>query len=67
MDQHVVSTVIELAHGFDLKVIAEGVENKETFDALKELNCDVAQGYYYSEAMPQNDFIQWLNKFLNRT
>ena len=67
MDQHVVNTIIELAHGFDLKVVAEGIENVETFEALKELNCDVAQGYHVARPMPQKEFIQWLNKFLNRT
>jgi len=66
MDQHVVNTVIELAHGFNLKVVAEGVENVETLEKLKELNCDIAQGFYVAKAMPQKEFIQWVNKFLNR-
>jgi diguanylate cyclase (GGDEF)-like protein len=61
MDQHIVKTIIKMAHGFDLKVVAEGVENRETLEALKELGCDVAQGYYLARPMPQDEFIQWLN------
>jgi len=60
MDQHIVKTVTEMAHGFGIKVVAEGVENKETLDALNELGCDIAQGYYLAKPMPQEVFIKWL-------
>lgn len=60
MDQHIVKTVTEMAHGFGIKVVAEGVENKETLDALNELGCDIAQGYYLAKPMPQEKFIVWL-------
>lgn len=63
MDMHIVKTVIEMAHGFDFKVVAEGIENKETFDALKDLGCDIAQGYYLARPMPQKQFIEWLNNY----
>ena len=63
MDEHIVKTVIEMAHGFDIDVIAEGVENKETYEALKELGCNIAQGYYLAKPMPQEQFIDWLNHY----
>ncbi len=63
MDRHIVNTVIDLAHGFNLNVVAEGIENIETFNALKELGCNIAQGYYLAKPMPQNEFIQWLNNY----
>jgi len=63
MDQHVVNTVVELAHGFSLKVVAEGVEDEQTYEALKELGCDIAQGFYLARPMPQADFIQWLQDY----
>jgi len=63
MDQHVVNTIIELAHGFNLKVVAEGVENQETYEALKQLGCDVVQGFYLAEPMPQTEFIEWLQNY----
>ena len=52
-----------MAHGFNLKVVAEGIENKETYDALKALGCDVAQGYYLAKPMPQEDFMLWLKNY----
>ena len=63
MDQHIVKTIITMAQGFNLKVVAEGIENLRTFNALKELGCDVAQGYYLARPMPQKEFIQWLNNY----
>jgi len=42
-----VSTMITLAHSFDLEVVAEGVETDEQASLLKLLNCDEAQGYLY--------------------
>jgi diguanylate cyclase (GGDEF)-like protein len=67
MDQHIVRTIIEMAHGFDLKVVAEGIENLETFKALRELGCDVAQGYHLAAPMPQEKFIEWLDNYQSHT
>jgi diguanylate cyclase (GGDEF)-like protein/PAS domain S-box-containing protein len=39
-------SVIDLGHNLGLRVVAEGVENKESWDLLAGLGCDVAQGYY---------------------
>ena len=63
MDKHIVTTIIELAHGFNLNVVAEGIETIETYNALKELGCDIAQGYYLAHAMPQHEFILWMNSY----
>jgi len=63
MDQHIVKTVIEMAHGFDIKVVAEGIENKETYNSLKQLDCDITQGYYQAKPMPRENFIQWLENY----
>ncbi|MES9858926.1 MAG: bifunctional diguanylate cyclase/phosphodiesterase [Sedimenticola sp.] len=60
---HIVSLIIDLAHRFDLTVVAEGVENQETLDAIKALGCDVVQGYLYSKPIPAARFNQWLNNF----
>jgi len=40
---------VELAHLLDLKVVAEGVENKEQFEFLRNIDCDMIQGYYFSK------------------
>jgi diguanylate cyclase (GGDEF)-like protein len=59
-DDVIVKSTIDLAHNLDLKVVAEGVENKETFERLKELDCDSIQGFYISKALPVNSFNQFL-------
>ncbi|MCH4887074.1 EAL domain-containing protein [Acidaminobacter sp. JC074] len=46
-----ISHIIELAHSIDLKVVAEGIETKEQYDKLRQVNCDVIQGYYFSKPL----------------
>jgi len=54
-DVKIISAIISLAHGLNLKVIAEGVETKEQALFLSNLHCDQAQGYYYSKPLPVNE------------
>lgn len=58
-DAVIVRSTIDLAHNMGLKVIAEGVENQETWDLLCVLNCDMAQGYFMSRPIPAADFVTW--------
>lgn len=53
-DKCIVTTIIELSHNMNLNVVAEGVENKEQSNLLKELNCDYLQGYYHGRPMDVN-------------
>lgn len=50
--RNMLSGVIGLAKGLDLKVTAEGVELKEEMKLVRELGCDAIQGWYYSKALP---------------
>jgi diguanylate cyclase (GGDEF)-like protein len=52
----IVRSTIELAHALGLKVVAEGVEDRETLDAVESLCCDYAQGYYFSRPVPAAAF-----------
>ena len=58
-DAVIVRATIELAHNLGMKVVAEGVEDKETAARLKELKCDILQGYYYSRPLAIEDFTKW--------
>ena len=46
--REIVRTIIMLAHNLRLAVVAEGTETKEHIDLLKQLGCEMAQGYFYS-------------------
>ncbi len=52
--------IVDLAHRFNLSVVGEGVEDQATLDALKSLNCDVAQGYLLGKPMLASEFQHWL-------
>ena len=58
-DQNIVQSVIQLAHSFNLSIVAEGVENKETLALLKQWGCEYAQGYYMSKPTPIDQCIAW--------
>lgn len=54
-DLLMVKGIIQLSHSLRLKVIAEGVENKEQIDILKEFGCDQVQGYYFCKPLSHRD------------
>jgi EAL domain-containing protein (putative c-di-GMP-specific phosphodiesterase class I) len=55
-DLAIVKAVIDLAHNFSLKVVAEGVENQAIASALAEMRCDVLQGYFFDKPLPIEQF-----------
>lgn len=55
-DQIMVSSILNMAKQFNLKVVAEGVENKDQLDFLQSRQCDVYQGFYYSKPLTDDDF-----------
>ena len=59
-DQQIVHTVLSLAAVFNLKVVAEGVEDLASLTILKDWGCDVAQGYYISRPLKLADLEEWL-------
>ncbi len=61
--QNIVKLIIDLAHAFDMDVVAEGVEDLATLKHLKKIDCDIAQGYYFAKPMPQEKMMEWLLKF----
>lgn len=58
----VIHHIIEIAHSLDVKVLAEGVETKDTIDYLMKMGCDMVQGYYYYKPMPLDAFEKLLDE-----
>lgn len=56
---YILEAAIMLAHNMGIKAIAEGVENKEVYDFLYDLGCDMAQGYMISRPISAEDFGVW--------
>jgi diguanylate cyclase (GGDEF)-like protein len=58
-DATIVRSTIDLGHNLGLRVVAEGVEDRETWRRLRALGCDVAQGYYLSRPLEPLAFERW--------
>lgn len=59
----IVNATVTMAHDLGMSVIAEGVEEGQVIDLLTELNCDQAQGSYFSEPLSYDELTEWLDKF----
>ena len=57
-DDSVVCATLDIAHGFDLQSIAEGIETVEQYEYLKSKQCDEGQGYLFGKPMPADQFAQ---------
>ncbi len=60
----IVHSLIAMAHGLDLEVIAEGVETKEHIKFLQHENCEEAQGFYYSKPLEEKEFIDFVSQYM---
>ena len=59
-DEAIVAAVVRLAHSLGLVAVAEGVETAEQVGRLRALQCDLAQGFYYSEPRPPDAIAAFL-------
>jgi diguanylate cyclase (GGDEF)-like protein len=57
----IVRAVIDLADDLGLGVVAEGVEDRTTWEVLAALGCDMAQGYYFSPPLAADDLAAWID------
>lgn len=62
-DKPIVKAIIQMAESLDLQVVAEGVETEEVLDVLKELDCDIGQGNYWSKPLPAKEFKDYIKNF----
>lgn len=60
-DRAIVSAIINMANSLELDIIAEGVEDQAQLELLRLLGCNVYQGYYYSPAVPVEQYLTMLS------
>ena len=49
-------TIVEFAHRFNISAVAEGIETKGELQTLRDIGCDMAQGYFFARPMPKDKF-----------
>ncbi len=59
-DLAIVRSTVDLGRNLGLRVVAEGIEDRDTWSTLKTLGCDLAQGYYLSTPATPQEFDEWL-------
>ncbi len=59
-DETIVRSTIDLAHNMGLKVVAEGVETEAVLERLRDLGCDLVQGFHLSRPLPPARLEEWL-------
>jgi diguanylate cyclase len=63
----IINAIIQLAKQLNLKVIAEGVETRDQYDFLRQNNCDLIQGYYFSPPLPVAAFEELLTEQMSHS
>ena len=63
-DYNLVEMITGLAKSFSLNMVAEGIEDKKTMEALRKLGVQRAQGYYIAKPMPEDEFLTWAEFYL---
>lgn len=61
-DQVIVRTTLNMSHNLGKEVVAEGIEDQETYQALVELGCDIGQGYFICRPLPKDALMAWFSQ-----
>ncbi|MGZ4136062.1 MAG: putative bifunctional diguanylate cyclase/phosphodiesterase [Actinomycetota bacterium] len=61
-DAMIVAATVELGRNLGLRVVAEGVEDRETLEELARMGCDMAQGFEFSEPLAATDLTRWVEE-----
>ena len=62
MSNPIISAITGIARGFDLAIVAEGVEQRHQAETLQLLGCDIMQGYYFARPAPADEALEWLRQ-----
>lgn len=59
--KHVLKAVVDMAHGMELKLVAEGIETSDELHGMHKEGIDYIQGYYYSKPIPEEEFLAFIS------
>ncbi len=62
-DHSIIGTIVDMVHNLDMKVIAEGVETRKQYEYLKQISCDVFQGFLFSKALEIEELKKFIDQF----
>lgn len=63
-DLSLINSIIAMSRNLKLSVVAEGIETEAQLELIRSLNCDMVQGWYFSEALSSEQFLLYLNNQL---
>ncbi len=64
-DRHLIRAIISMAHSLQIRVVAEGVETAEQLAFLREYDCELAQGYFFSPPLPLDEVADRLQEWVD--
>ncbi len=64
-DREILQAAIRMAHQLSMDVVAEGIEDHETYRVLQEYGCKTAQGFWISKALPLTEFVLFVRNYNN--
>ena len=62
-NESIVSSVILMSKSLGLNIVAEGAETEEQVQMLKDMGCNIIQGYYYGKPMPYDEFMEFVRNW----
>ena len=60
--KYVMDAAMHMIHGMGLEIVAEGIETKEQYKKMEEININYIQGYYFSKPLPEQEFLDFLRR-----
>ena len=60
--REIISGIVQMSQNLNCRTIAEFVETEEQRDMLLSLGCVIYQGYYYSKALPPEEFLEYISR-----
>ncbi len=59
---YVLKSATQMIHGLGLKIVSEGIETKEQFDAIRDMGISYIQGFYFSKPLPEDEFCEFVKQ-----